>query len=294
MIFGWIRDHASLFTVKRMCQLLKVSRSGYYSWRDRAPSSRRIRHQALAAAVRAAHARSRGVYGSPRIAVELQVQGVRICVNTVAKLMREEGLQARQKRSFVPRTTDCGHEHPIAPNHLNRRFGAGAGEQATARAPNRVWASDLTYLWTDQGWLYLWVVLDLFSRKIVGWSMTEHLRAQGAIDALTMALRRRSPQDSLLHHSDRGSQYACGDYQDLLAKHGITVSMSRSGNCYDNAVVESFFSTLKTELVHQEHYASCQQARSSLFEWIEVFYNRQRRHSSLNYLSPEAFEAQIK
>jgi putative transposase len=291
--FAWIGQHAGVFTVKRMCQLLSVSRSGYYAWRDRPASSRRLCRQMRAQQVRAAYVQSRGVYGSPRIAVTLKAQGVMICLNTVAKLMREEGLIARRKRRFVPRTTESSHGHPIAPNHLARRFGVGTDSDAAARMPNAVWACDLTYLWTEQGWLYLWVVLDLFSRKIVGWAMTEHLRSQGAVEALTMALRRRRPVEALLHHSDRGSQYACGDYRQLLAEHGITASMSRSGNCYDNAVVESFFSTLKTELVHHEHYASCQQARSSLFEWIEVFYNRQRRHSSLNYLSPEAFEAQI-
>ena len=293
MKFAWIGDHATGFRVKRMCHLLKVSRSGYYAWRDRPIASRRLRHQMLAAQVRMAHDQSRCTYGSPRIAAELKTRDIAVCRNTVAKLMREEGLKARRKRRFVPRTTDSGHNHPIAPNRLNRRFGTGRDADAVARSPNRVWACDLTYLWTDQGWLYLWVVLDLFSRRIIGWSMTEHLAAQGAVNALTMALRHRKPRKNLLHHSDRGSQYAGELYQDLLAEHGITPSMSRSGNCYDNAVVESFFSTLKTELASQEHYLNINQARNSLFEWIEVFYNRQRRHSSLNYLSPEAFEAQI-
>jgi len=293
MKFAWIRNHAAFFTVQRMCQLLKVSRSGYYAWQGRASSSRRLRHQTLAMQVRHAHTQSRGTYGSPRVAVELQAQGVSVCVNTVAKLMREEGLKARKKRRFVPRTSDSSHPHPIAPNHLDRRFDAGGGDQAAAPAPNRVWASDLTYLWTEEGWLYLWVVMDLFSRKVVGWAMTEHMRAQGAIDALKMALRQRRPPEKLLHHSDRGCQYACQDYRKLLDNNGMTASMSRAGNCYDNAVVESFFSTLKTECVDQRRYPNAEEARSSLFEWIEAFYNRQRRHSSLNYLSPEAFEAQI-
>jgi putative transposase len=291
--FAWIRDHAASLRIKRMCQLLKVSRSGYYAWHDRAPSSRRLRHEMLARQVRQAHMQSHRTYGSPRVAVELQAQGVSVCVNTVAKLMREEGLKARKKRRFVPRTSDPSHEHPIAPNHLGRRFDAGGGDKSAAPAPNRVWASDLTYLWTEEGWLYLWVVLDLFSRKVVGWAMTGHMRAEGAVDALKMALRQRRPPEKLLHHSDRGRQYACGDYRKLLDKHGMTASMSRAGNCYDNAVVESFFSTLKTELVDQRRYPNADEARSSLFEWIEAFYNRQRRHSSLNYLSPEAFEAQI-
>jgi putative transposase len=291
--FAWIRDHAAEFRVKRMCPLLHVSRSGYYAWRDRAPSKRRLRHQTLATQVRFAHSESRGTYGSPRVAAELKARGVKICVNTVARLMREEGLRARKKRRFVPRTSDGRHDYPIAPNRLDRRFGAGTCDTAAATAPNRVWASDLTYLWTQEGWLYLWVVLDLFSRKVVGWSMTDHLRADGAVDALSMALRQRRPDGELLHHSDRGVQYACEDYRDLLRKHGVTASMSRSGNCYDNAVAESFFSTLKTEWTHANSEPGADQARNSLFEWIEVFYNRQRRHSSLNYLSPEAFETQI-
>ena len=293
MIFSWVRDHAAEFKVKRMCQLLKVSRSGYYDWRDRAPGSRQLRHQRLAEQVRSVHAKSRRTYGSPRIAVELRDQAVKVCRNTVATLMREEGIKARKKRRFLPKTTDSTHTHPIAPNLLGRRFDAGTSDQALARTPNQVWVCDLTYVPTRQGWLYLWAVLDLFSRKIVGWAITDHLRAQGGVDALSMALRHRKPPRQLMHHSDRGSQYACGDYRDLLTAHGMTASMSRSGNCYDNAVMESFFSTIKTELANQEDYATHPQARSSLFEWIEVFYNRQRRHSSLNYLSPEAFEAQI-
>jgi putative transposase len=276
-----------------MCQLLKVSRSGYYDWRDRPPGSRQLRHQRLAEQVRAVHAQSRGAYGSPRIVVELKDRAVDVCRNTVARLMREEGIKARKKRWFVPRTTDSTHPHPIAPNLLDRRFDAGTSEQALAKAPNQVWVCDLTYVWTRQGWLYLWAVLDLFSRKVVGWAITDHMRAQGGVDALSMALRHRRPARQLLHHSDRGSQYACGDYRDLLTEHGMTASMSRSGNCYDNAAMESFFSTIKTELVNPQDYATHQQARSSIFEWIEVFYNRQRRHSSLNYLSPEAFETQI-
>jgi putative transposase len=285
-------DHAGEFAVQRMCRLLGVSRSGYYDWRDRPPSARRLRRQTLAGQIRAAHRQSRRTYGSPRLTAELNAQGVGVCRNTVARLMREEGLKARKTRRFLPRTTDSNHRYPIAANLLDRRFAAGRGVHAAAGAPNQVWVCDLTYLPTDQGWLYLWAVLDLFSRKIVGWAMTSHLQTQGAIEALTMALRQRRPAGNLLHHSDRGSQYACGDYQALLAHRRITASMSRRGNCYDNAVMESFFSTLKTELAHRRKYASHEEARQSIFEWIEVFYNRQRRHSSLNNLSPEAFEAQ--
>ena len=293
MIFAWVRDHATEFKIKRMCQLLKVSRNGYYDWRDRPVSVRVCRHQQLAQQVRAAHKQSRGTYGSPRVAKELKAQAVKICRNTVATIMREEGLFARKKRHFVPKTTDSTHRHPIAPNVLDRRFDAGRSDQAFAKAPNQAWVCDLTYIPTLQGWLYLWVVLDLFSRKVVGWAMTDHMRAEGGIDARSMALRHRKPPGHLLHHSDRGSQYACGEYQSLLNQRGMTASMSRSGNCYDNAVMESFFSTLKTELVDRQKYTDRKQASKSIFEWIEVFYNRQRRHSSIDYLSPEVFEAQI-
>jgi putative transposase len=293
MKFAWVRDHASEFTVKRMCQLLHVSRSGFYAWRDRTPSARQVRHQTLVVQVRSAHTESRRTYGSPRVAAELKTRGVKICVNTAARLMREEGLKARKRRRFVPRTSNSRHDYPIAPNRLDRRFAAGSDRDAAAAAPNRVWASDLTYLPTQQGWLYLWVVLDLFSRKVVGWSMTDHQRAEGAVDALMMAIRQRRPEADLLHHSDRGVQYACGDYREVLADHEMIASMSRTGNCYDNAVAESFFKTLKTEWVDAGGEPTAEQARSSLFEWIEVFYNRQRRHSSLNFLSPEAFEAQM-
>jgi putative transposase len=293
VIFAWVRDHTNEFKVKRMCQLLKVSRSGYYDWRDRPISARELRHQQLAQQIHDAHVYSRGNYGSPRVAMELNAQAVKVCRNTVATIMREEGLITRKKRRFVPKTTDPKHRHPIAPNLLDRRFDAGSSDRAFARTPNQAWVCDLTYIPTLQGWLYLWVVLDLFSRKVVGWAMTDDMRAEGGIDALSMALRHRQPPKHLLHHSDRGSQYACGEYQQLLDKHAMTASMSRSGNCYDNAVMESFFSTLKTELVYLRQYASRLQARNSIFEWIEVCYNRQRRHSSINYLSPETFEAQI-
>jgi len=232
----------------------------------------------------------RRVYGSPRVTAELRAGGVTVCQNTVARLMNQQGLRARIRRRYVPRTTDSSHGHPIADNLLHRRF--------TASAPNQKWVGDITYIATDQGWLYLSVVIDLFSRKVVGWSMADHLRTQLVSDAIDMAIRRRRPAagkkfGDLIHHSDRGCQYACNDYRQLLADHGITMSMSRPGNCYDNAVAESFFATLKTELVHLTHYATHDQARASVFEWIEVFYNRRRRHSSLGYLSPEAFEAQI-
>jgi transposase InsO family protein len=203
----------------------------------------------------------------------------------VAKVMRLAGLRAKVKRKFVPRTTDSAHGQPIAPNVLDRQF--------AAEAPNRKWAGDITYIPTDEGWLYLAGVIDLCSRRIVGWSMAEHMQTDLVADAMNMAIDRRQPGPGLLHHSDRGVQYASDDYQGLLGCHGIQISMSRKGNCWDNAVMESFWSTLKTELVHHEHYATRQEARQSIFEYIEVFYNRKRLHSSLGYVSPETFEASL-
>jgi putative transposase len=279
-----MKRHVKAYPVKLLCKVLRVSRSGYYAWRDRPPCQRQQRAVKLIEQIRVAHASGRGAYGSPRVTVELKAGGVAVCENTIAKYMRQMGLRSLIQRRFVPRTTDSDHPHPVAANLLDRQFQASSA--------NTRWTCDITYVWTAQGWLYLAVVMDLFSRRIVGWSMTEHLRGELVSDALRMALRRRRPGADLLHHSDRGVQYACRDYQALLVAHGITCSMSRVGNCYDNAVTESFFGTLKTEHVHHQHYATREQAKASVFEWIEVFYNRQRRHSSLGYLSPEAFEAQ--
>ena len=271
--------------MKLMCQILDVARSGYYAWRNRRPSSRRQRRASLVAQIHAVFQDSRQTYGSPRVTPELNDRGVAVCRNTVARYMREEGLSVKPRRRFVPRTTDSAHQHPVAPNRVDRNFAASA--------PDRKWACDLTYIFTDQGWLYLSVVVDLFSRKVVGWSMSDDLKAAGVVEALQMAIARRTPRAGLLHHSDRGVQYACDLYRSLLARHGIECSMSRSGNCYDNAPAESFIGTLKNELVHREHYRTRAQARASIFEWIEVWYNRRRRHSSLGYLSPEAFEARL-
>ncbi len=289
MIFGWIRrqreDQPCDWPVSVMCRVLKVSRSGYYAWLKREPSKRQEQQMKWIEQINEAHRASRHTYGSPRVTVELKHQGVQICENTVAKLMRCASLAAKVKRRFVPQTTDSAHGCPIAPNRLDRDF--------TAPMPNRRWTCDITYISTDEGWLYLAVVMDLFSRRIVGWSMRPHLQAQLACEALSMALHARRPDAGLLHHSDRGVQYACAAYRQLLLGAQVEASMSRAGNCYDNAVTESFFGTLKTELVNHEHYATQEQARQSIFEWIEVFYNRQRRHSSLGYLSPEAFEAKL-
>lgn len=281
-----MREQRGQYPVASMCQVLEVSRSGYYAWIRRPPSRRQERAVKLTEQIRQCHRDSRFTYGSPRVTVELKEQGMMACENTVAKLMRQDGLAAKVRRRFVPRTTNANHSNPIAPNRLERDF--------AAEAPDRKWTCDITYVPSDQGWLYLAVVMDLFSRKIVGWSMRDHLRVELVSEALEMAIAARRPAaGSLLHHSDRGVQYTCGEYQRLLADHGITCSMSGCGNCYDNAVTESFFGTLKSELVHDEHYATHEQARQSLFEWIECWYNRRRRHSSLSYLSPEAFEAKL-
>jgi transposase InsO family protein len=268
-----------------MCRMLNVTRGGYYAWRERPQSPRQQRRAELVKQIRQVHHDSRGTYGSPRVTPELKDQGISVCENTVARYMREEGLCVKPRRRFVPRTTDSDHDHPVAPNRLDRDFTAGA--------PDQKWACDLTYIFTDQGWLYLSVVIDLFSRKVVGWSMSDDLKAHGVAEALQMAIARRKPGAGLLHHSDRGVQYACELYRQLLAEHDIECSMSRPGNCYDNAVAESFFGTFKTELVNRVRYRTREEARASIFEWIECWYNRRRRHSSLGYMSPEAFEAQI-
>ena len=283
MKFAFLQAHLGAYPVDVACDVLAVSRSGYYAWRDRPVSGRRRRQDAWAAQIRAVYADHRGVYGSPRVWHVLKARGERVGRHTVARQMRSLGLRAKIKRAFVPRTTDSAHDRPVAPNVLDRQFAADA--------PNRKWAADITYIPTDEGWLYLAGVIDLCSRKIVGWSMADHMETELVADALTMALVRRRPPAGLLHHSDRGVQYASDAYQGLLARHGIAVSMSGQGDCWDNAVMESFWGTLKTERVHQEHYATRDEARRSIFEYIEVFYNRQRLHSSLGYVSPEAFEA---
>jgi transposase InsO family protein len=285
MKFQWIKEHCSEFPVEAMCRALSVSSSGYYASVDRPVSARAQRRAELAEKVEATHDQSRGTYGSPRVYRELVAQGEQVCENTVAKIMREKKVRACTPRRFVPATTDSKHDHPVAPNRLDRKF--------NQPSPDAAWCSDITYIPTRQGWLYLAVVIDLCSRRVVGWSMGDSLEATLVCDALTMALITRRPGAGAapMHHSDRGVQYACGRFQALLAAHGLTCSMSRTGNCYDNAVAESFFSTLKRELVHRQDYATRDEARASIFEYIEVFYNRQRRHSSLGYLSPEAFEA---
>jgi putative transposase len=279
-------SHAEEFRVDLMCHVLQVSRSGYYAWRRRPASAQARRRSQLLEQIQAAHAESRKTYGSPRVHAELEAQGVSCSKNTVAKLMREHALRSKMRRRFVVRTTDSRHEHPVFENRLNQQF-----EQPST---NQAWAADITYIPTAEGWLYLAAVIDLCSRRIVGWATADHLRAALPCQALQRALDQRDPPTSeLLHHSDRGVQYACDEYQQLLAEWGITPSMSRTGNCYDNAVMESFFGTLKTELVHHETYHSRAAAHQALFEYIEVFYNRKRRHSALGYRSPMEYEASL-
>jgi transposase InsO family protein len=281
--FAFVREHRRRWPIGVTCRVLRVSRSGYYAWRRRRPSARATRNEQLVGKIRIAHQQSRALYGSPRVHRALLIGGERVSRNTVAKLMRQAKIRARHKTKFVPRTTDSRHAKAVADNRLARDFTAGA--------PDRKWLADITYVPTGEGWLYVAAVLDCFSRRIIGWSMADHLGTDLAVDALKMALLRRDPAADLLHHSDRGVQYASDDYQNLLARHGIAVSMSGRGDCWDNAMMESFWATLKGELVHHQHYATRAQARASIFDYIEVFYNRTRLHSSLGYQSPESFEA---
>lgn len=285
MKFAWIQTHRAEFGVAAPCRVLEVSSSGYYAWLKHTPSQRQQRREKLLNEIRRVHAASRRVYGSPRVFKELQERGVTTCENTVAKLMRETHIHAKTARKFVPKTTDSQHAYAVADNLLDREF--------AAEEPNQKWVADITYIPNGEGRLYVAAVLDLFSRKVVGWSMADHMRAELVEDALRMALKRRRPAEGVLHHSDRGVQYACKAYRDMLDAYGCVCSMSRTGNCYDNAAMESFWSTLKRELVYHEQYTTRQEARLSIFEYIEVFYNRVRRHSSLGYVSPEVFEAAL-
>lgn len=266
-----------------MCRVLHVSTSGFYSWRSRPKSKQKQRQASLTHQIQEIHkTKNKDSYGSPRIHQELQHQGVFCCENTVAKLMQASGIQAKAVKKFKA-TTDSKHSLAVAKNVLNRQF-----DRATE--PNQLWVSDITYLWTEEGWMYLTCILDLYSRKIVGWSMSSRMTKEFVMEALQMAIRQRCPGGDLLHHSDRGSQYCSGAYRGLLSRRGIECSMSRKGNCWDNAVMESFFATLKKELIQHEDYETRAAARSSIFEYIEVFYNRERLHSTLGYLSPEQFE----
>jgi transposase InsO family protein len=264
-----------------MCEVLEVSRSGYYAWLNRPESQRSQANRLLLSEIRIIFERSRQTYGSPRMTVELNESGFGCSENRVARLMRINGIRAKGKRKYRT-TTKSKHNHPVAPNLLDRQF--------TVERPNAVWLADITFIRTSEGWLYLAGVIDLYSRMAVGWSMGNRVTRQLTLDAINQALGRRHIQPDLLHHSDRGSQYSADDYQDLLADKKITVSMSRKGDCWDNAPMESFFATLKTELIFGECFATREEARLKIFEYIEMFYNRERRHSSLGYKSPVDFE----
>lgn len=268
-----------------MCRVLGVSASGYYSWRTRTPSRRSQQNQRLLGQIQMVHQQSRQTYGSPKIRQALRQQGIRCGRNRIMRLMRQAGLVAKRLRCFK-RTTQANPQHRAAPNQLQQRF--------VATQPNQVWLADVTSIATQAGGLYLAAVLDLHSRRIVGWAMDERMTDTLTQRALQMALGQRKPKAHLLHHSDRGSQYTSGDYQRLLSQHGIQVSMSGTGNCYDNAPMESFFAQLKTDLVYHERYPTRQAARSSIFRYIEGFYNPHRLHSALGYLSPTQFEAAYK
>ena len=282
MKYQFIADHREEFEITVMCRVLAVSRSGYYAWRKRPTSPRKMADRALSQQIKQIHHQSRQTYGSPRIQAELAENGVNCGHKRIARLMRDEELFAKQSRKFKMSTTDSSHPYPTAPNLLDQDF--------TANRPNEKWLGDITYIPTAEGWLYLAVILDLYSRRIVGWAMSDSLERHLVIAALQMAVKMRQPPPGLLHHSDRGSQYASDDYQALLTHYQMRCSMSRTGNCYDNAPMESFFGTLKTELVHHCHYQTKAEAKSDIFEYIEVFYNRFRRHSALAYQSPVNFE----
>jgi putative transposase len=281
MIYKFMAAHAGEFRIERMCRVLGVGRSGYYAWRSRPASQRARTNEALLVQIQAEYETSRETYGSPRIHASLQRQGVRCSRKRVARLMQLHQIRARTRKNRRPVTTQREAGAMPAPNLLNREF--------SASVPNQKWVSDITYIETAEGWLYLAAVLDLFSRRIVGWAMAEHMEASLVEAAWNMALVQRHPQTGLLHHSDQGRQYTSSIYQNALATSHCQVSMSRVGNCYDNAALESFFATLKTECATQP-FATRTQARSAIFEYIEAWYNRLRLHSSLGYLSPTEFE----
>ena len=276
------KDHS----IQLLCQVLEVSPSGYYDWqkRQQTPSARARQNQSLSQQIKTIHAKSRQTYGSPRVTDQLRKDGHQHGRNRIARLMKEQGLYGRQKRRYHVQTTDSNHDQPIAPNRL--------AQAPKPTAPNQIWVADITYIRTSQGWLYLAAILDLYSRKIVGWAMSPFIDTSLVLLALNMALARSRPPAQLLFHSDRGVQYASSDYRKALTSAGLLASMSRKANCYDNATMESFWSTLKLELVYRQSFANHLEARSAIFDYIETFYNRQRTHSALGYLSPVDFELQ--
>ena len=283
MTFRFIHEHRHLWPVRLLCQTLEVSTAGYYAWQGRPASARAQRRDTLLGEIRAVHAAVKARYGSPRMHAALVARGHGCCVNTDAQLMRQAGIAAKTARKYRC-TTDSNHDRPVADNLLGRQFDPAG--------PNEAWVADITYIPTGEGWLYLAVVEDLYARRVVGWSMAENLESRLVVDALALAVERRLPGEGLLAHSDRGSQYASEHYQRLLARHGITCSMSRRADCWDNAPMESFFASLKKELIHGSDFATRAAARAAVVEYIEVFYNNQRLHSSLGYVSPAEYERQ--
>jgi transposase InsO family protein len=282
MRFRFIEDRREEYPVRIMCAALDVSPAGYYAWRSRPESERSAANRQLLGEIKRIHRDNCGRYGSPRIYETLDAHGRGVSRGRIERLMRRHGIRAIMAPPRRARTTDSRHDLPIAPNLVDRDF--------TAAAPNRVWLADITYIQTDEGWLYLAAVMDLYSRKIVGWAMRDHLRTELALSALMMGIRRQKPGAGLIHHSDRGVQYASGNYRGALQSAGVTASMSRKADCFDNAPMESFFHTLKTELVHHEKYATRAEAERSIFAFIEGYYNRIRIHSAIGYISPIEME----
>jgi len=279
--YAWIDAQRKCYGLDELCRVLDVSESGYRSWmRGGKPYRKRLTDMQMVALIQAIHAEFKGAYGSPRMVRELRSRGFPASKQRVERLMQENGIRAKHKRRFKV-TTDSKHNLPVAPNLLERNF--------TPTAPNQVWTSDITYLWTDEGWLYLAITMDLFNREVVGWSLKPRMTADIVTDALTMAWFRRKPAAGLIHHSDRGSQYASEAFQAKLKAYGMTCSMSRKGNCWDNAPTESWFGSFKNERVYGECFAMRAAMKAMAFEYIEVFYNRKRRHSTLGYKSPEQF-----
>jgi len=282
MKFAFIHAEKAFFPVTALCRLLGVTRQGYYAFAKRPASARAEKERLLQERIRALHAESRGTYGSPRLHVALQREGIRVSKHRIERALRSMGIQARTRRRWRV-TTRANPAHPVVENALARDF--------TASKPNERWVTDISYVWTDEGWCYLAVILDLFSRAVVGWALDTTLSTKLPLAALEMAIRRRRPTSGLLHHSDRGCQYTSADYREALAELGVTVSMSRKGNCWDNAVAESFFATLKTELVYGRAWPARFQLRAAVFEYIEVFYNRSRLHSSIGFKTPAEVES---
>lgn len=284
MKYACIEEHRGQYPLVIMCRTLEVTRSGYYAWRRRGPSERASRDTQLRVVIRGVFQKSQRRYGSPRIHRELRTRGLRISCKRVERLMQEESLQARAKRRFVI-TTLSEHSEAIAPNLLNRRFAVGE--------PDRAWAADITYVPTAEGWLYLAVVVDIGTRRIVGWNMSSSLDSSLTLTALRRALNWRRPERDLIHHSDRGIQYAAASYRAELEQHGLRASMSRVGNCWDNAVAESFFATLEWELIERANWSTRREAAAAIAHYIEIWYNQLRQHSSLGGISPAKYEAMI-